>query len=135
MGEEVITKRREEKDVGVIIQDTLSLERHISGIFGSTYRMLSNIRVAFCYMDKDMMRKSLTTMVRPRLEYAAVVWSPHIKKDVKKLERIQRTATRMIPELKDLEYEDRLKEMRLLMLQDRRERGNLITLYKIVSGK
>ena len=85
MGEEVITKGREEKDLGVIIQDTLSPERHISGIFGSTYRMLSNIRIAFGYMDKDMMRKILTTMVHPRLEYAAVVWSPHMKKDVKKL--------------------------------------------------
>ena len=52
----------------------------VSGIFGSTYRMLSNIRVAFCYMDKDMMRKILTTMVCPRLEYAAVVWFPHMKK-------------------------------------------------------
>ena len=82
-----------------------------------------------------MMRKILTTVVRPRLEYAAVVWSPHMKKDVKKLEKIQRTATRMVPELKDLEYEDRLKERRLLTLQDRRERGDLITMYKIISGK
>ena len=28
MGEEVIMKRREEKDLGMIIQDTLSSERH-----------------------------------------------------------------------------------------------------------
>ena len=41
----------------------------------------------------------------------------------------------MVPELKDLEYEDRLKEMGLLTLQDRRERGDLIIMYKIISGK
>ncbi|XP_063881680.1 uncharacterized protein LOC135111932 [Scylla paramamosain] len=72
-------------------------------------------------------------MLRPRLEYAAVVWSPHIKKDVKKLERIQRAALRMVLELKDLTYKERLKEMGLPTLQARRERGDLIMIYKIVN--
>ena len=40
----------------------------------------------------------------------------------------------MLPELRELTYEDRLKEMGLPTLQDRRERGDLITLYKIVNG-
>ena len=60
-----------------------------------------------------MMKKIIATMMRPRLEYAAVVWSPHKKKDVMKIERIQRAATKMVPELKDLTYEERLKEMEL----------------------
>ena len=118
----MITKSKEEKDLGVIIEDNLSLGRHISGITGSTYSLLSNIRVAFHHMDKDMMKKIMTAMVRPRLEYAVVVWSPHMKKDIKKLERIQRTATKMVPKLRDLAYEDRLKEIGLLMQPDRRER-------------
>ena len=40
----------------------------------------------------------------------------------------------MVPELSELTYEDRLREMGLTTLQDRRERGDLITLYKIVNG-
>ena len=39
-------------------------------------------------MDKDM-KRILTSMILPRLEYAAVVWSPNAKKDIRKLERIQ----------------------------------------------
>ena len=117
----------------MIIQDTLSPERHINGIFGSTYGLLTNIRVAFHYLDTSMMKKIITTMIRPKLEYAAVVWSPHMKKDIRKLERIQRTATKMVPELKDLTYEERLREMSLPTLQERRERGDLITMYKMVN--
>ena len=86
-------------------------------------------------MDQNMMKKIITTMIRPKLEYAAVVWSPHLKKDIKKLERIQRIATKMVPDLKDLTYEDRLKELELLTLQNRRERGDLVMMYKIISGK
>ena len=134
LGEKRLTKSREEKDLGVIVQDSLSPERHINRIFGAAYGLLSNIRVAFQYMDADMMRKILTCMVRPKLEYAAVVWSPHLKKDVKKLERIQKAATKMVPELRDKAYEERLREMNLLTLQDRRERGDLITMYKLVNG-
>ena len=75
-----ISKTKEEKDLGVVIQDTLSPERHINQIFGSTYRTLTNIRVAFHYMNKDKMKKILTSMIRPRLEYDAVVWSPNVKR-------------------------------------------------------
>ena len=69
-----------------------------------------------------------------KLEYAAVVWSQHTK-DIKKLERIQTTATKMVPELRELEYEDRLKETGLPTLQDRKERGYLIMMYKTVNEK
>ena len=126
-------KSNKEKDLGVVVQDTLSPERHINGIFGSAYRVLTDIRVAFHYMDKSMMRKIVTTMIRPRLEYAAVVWSPHMKKHIRKLERVQRAATKMVPELRDLAYDERLREMELPTLQARRERGDLIMMYKVVN--
>ena len=40
----------------------------------------------------------------------------------------------MAPELRELTYKDGLKELGLPTLQDRRERGDLITLFKIVNG-
>ena len=104
----------------MIIQDTLSPEWHTSQLFGSTKRMLTNIRVTFQCMDKNMMENIVASMIRPRLECtAAVVWSLNFKKDIKKLERFQRAATIMVLELKDLAYEDRLKEMCVPTLQDR----------------
>ena len=134
MGDETILKNKEEKDLGIMIQDTLSPVKHIKGIFGSTYNLLTNIRVAFSYMDKQMMKNIIASIIRPKLEYAAVVWAPHKKKDIKKLERIQRVATKMVPELKDLSYEERLKEIGLLTLQERRARGDLITMFKLTNN-
>ena len=52
-----ISKTKEEKDLGVVIQDTLNPEWHTSQQFGSMYRMLTNIRIAFHYMDKDIVKK------------------------------------------------------------------------------
>ena len=41
-----------------------------------------------------MMRKIISTMIRPKVEYVEVTWFPHKKKNVLKLERIQRITTR-----------------------------------------
>ena len=51
-----------------------------------------------------------------------------------KLKRIQRIATKMVPELKDLICEERLKERQLSTLEKRKERGDLITIYKLISN-
>ena len=77
-----------------------------------------------------MVRKIITTYIRPTLEYASVLWNPYEINDINKLERIQRAATRWVPELRDLSYEERLKALNLPSLKARRTRGEYITLYK-----
>ena len=62
-------------------------------------------------MDKK--EKTITNMLRPKLEYAAVLQLPHMLKDIRKLERMQRIAIKMLPEIKDFPYEDRLMEREL----------------------
>ena len=51
-----------------------------------------------------------------------------------KLEKIQRIATKMVPDLEDLSYEERLKEMHLTTLKERRKRGDLITIHKLMNN-
>ena len=50
------------------------------------------------------------------------------------LEKIQRRATKLIPELRDLTYEERLKEYGLTTLETRRLRGDQIEVFKILNG-
>ena len=80
-----------------------------------------------------MIKKIFATLIRPQLECAAVIWSPHMKKHVKKIERVQRLGTRMIPGFKEIPYEERLKKLELIMLEERKTRGDMITIYKIVN--
>ena len=56
-----------------------------------------------------------------------------VKKDIDKLERIQRRTTKMIPELRDLSYESRLLQCGLT-LETRILRGDQIEVFKIVNG-
>jgi len=62
-------------------------------------------------------------------------WSPHLTKDIAVLEKVQRAATKLVPELRKLEYNERLKRLFLTTLKRRRTRGDLIETYKILRGK
>ena len=134
LGQDTIKKVTEEKDLGVICAEDLSPEKHINKITGESLNLLKNIRTAFAYLDDNMMKKIITSMIRPRLEYAAIIWSPHKKKHIKKLERVQRAATKMIPEFQDLTYEERLDRMELPSLEKRRERGDMIAMFRLING-
>jgi ribonucleases P/MRP protein subunit RPP40 len=84
----------------------------------------------------NSMKLLFTSLVRPRLKYAAPIWnlsSIGIGK-IKQIENIQRRATK-IPELKGLSYTDRLFALNLPSLEKRRLRGDLIEFFKIMKGK
>ena len=134
LGDEIIPSSEKEKDLGVVINYKCNHEDHINEIARKMYNLLANMKVAFTYVDANMVKKIITTFIRPTLEYASVVWNPHLQKDITKLERIQRAATRWAPELSGLSYEERLKALNLTSLKARRERGALITFYKCVTG-
>ncbi len=90
--------------------------------------------MAFTYIDEEMVKKIITSFIRPTLEYAAPVWNPNFKKHIEKLEKVQRTATIWVPSLRDHSYEERLNKLQLPTLIERRERGDMIMLYKCIEG-
>ena len=51
-------------------------------------------------------------LVRPHLEYASSVWARHKAKNIIELEKVQRRATKQLPGMRDMEYTDRLKEIK-----------------------
>ena len=64
-----------------------------------------------------------------------LLWSPYRKGDMEDIEKVQKMATKLIPELNHMNYIDRLKKCQLPTLRYRRIRGDMIETYKIVSGK
>ena len=68
------------------------------------------------------------------IEYATQVWSAQYKKDKITLENVQRRATRLVKCIKHLPYSERLKVLGLPTLEYRRERADMIQVYKILHG-
>ena len=70
------------------------------------------------------------TLVRPILEYCCVLWSPETKGEIAKLEQVQRNFTRRISGCRGMTYWDRLYHLNLQSLQRRRDRYNMIQVWK-----
>ena len=83
------------------------------------------IRRNIAYKDNKLIIPLYKAIVRPHLEYYIQAWRPYRKKDIDTLERIQRRATKIIPEL---------RECGLTTLESRRLRGDQIEVFKILNG-
>ena len=125
----------QEKDIGVIIDSSLSFDCHIATKIQKANSILGLISRTFEYKDKKSITILYKSLVRPHLEFSNQVWAPFKKKHIISLENVQRRATRIIPGLKHLEYKERLLELSLLSLAYRRLRGDVIELFKIIKGK
>ena len=74
------------------------------------------------------------SVVRPHLEYDSTIWSPMYKKDKIQIENVQRHATRLVKSIQHLTFSERLKALGLPSLEYRRERSDMIQVYKIMHG-
>ena len=84
--------------------------------------------------SKDIMLPLYKSMVRPHSDYCIQAWKPYLRKDVDKLEKVQRRATQMIEGLEGLGYLERLSILYLTTLETRFLRADLIEVYKIFKG-
>ena len=69
------------------------------------------------------------------MEYASSVWFPYRKDLINEIESIQRRATKLIPNLKNLTYIERLKHLKLPTLVYRRFTGDMIETFKTLTNK
>ena len=60
---------------------------------------------------------------------------PHTRYNINAIERVQRRATRLVPGLRELPYEERLRTLNLETLYYRRARADLLEVYRILNNQ
>jgi hypothetical protein len=128
------------KDLGVVISSNLSFKKHVSYIVPKAYKLLGFIK-RNCLSDfKEVTLRNLyTTLARPQIEYATVIWNPNgaHKGNTASVENVQRRFVKNICFKRNLkyhrvDYHDLCLSLNLNTLETRRHIFDVVFLYKIV---
>ncbi len=99
---------KEEKDLGVLIDEELKFHKYVSAAVSKANRTLGIVKRTFDTLDMELLPIVYKHQVRPHLEYGNAIWHPCYI-DMKKVEGVQRRTTKIIPELRDKPYQESLQ--------------------------
>lgn len=133
---QILQEENETKYLGVTICNDLSWSSHVQSTTHKASNILAFLKRNLHECPAHLKELAYITLVRSVTEYAATVWDPHLKKDIAKLESVQRAAARFVS--KDYHptssVSQMMKNLGWSTLQDRRRDQRLILLYKVVNG-
>ena len=126
-----------EKDLGVIINSTLSFDDQCNAIYNKMNSMLG-LLMRVCHFTKNIQQKRLfyLAIVRSQINHCCVVWRPTSETKISKLESLQRRAVKWIlneqnHHYSDWEYICRLRDLKLLPIKYLFILNDLVIFHKI----
>ena len=135
MNGEILTTIDKEKDLGVVIDTKLRFHQHTAQVVAKGFRLLGLMKRSFANLNKKTIPLLFKSIVRPVLEYGNCVWGPMFCGDQDQIERVLHRATRLDPSLRELPYEQRLHQLNLPSMFYRRQRGDMIMVFQILTGR
>lgn len=126
-----LTQVTNEKDIGVIFDQGLEFNEHIKEKVGKANKMAGIIRRAYRFLTPDVFVPLYKALCRSHFDYATSVWAPDSVRQIEQIEGVQRRATKYLPGMRDMCYEQRLRKLGLTTLTHRRYRADIIEIYKI----
>jgi len=82
------------RDLGVIVDSSLKFNSHISYIVAKANFRASLIHKCFVSRNPEILLRAFKVYVRPLIEYAKCVWSPHYNYAIDKIEAVQKSLKR-----------------------------------------
>ena len=122
------------KYLGVTIDSKLSFNEHVDSTCKKANSALAFLRRNFRSCQRKIKIDLYLTYVKPILEYAATVWTPHTRYAINKLENVQRRAARFVMSnyFRTSSVTEMLSSLKWNSIESRNKELRLLTFYKII---
>ena len=121
------------KDLGVLFNKEGNFDDHLKVKIAKCNKMCGYILRTFVTREPEPMMILFKSLVIPIMDYCSIIWNPSKRKDIQAIEKIQRNFTKRISGLKEMNYYERLKVLKIYSMERRRERYELLYIYKTIS--
>jgi hypothetical protein len=130
-----IPNKTDTKDLGIKMSTNATFSLHITETAEKAVKLASWILRTFMSREQNIMLTLWKSLVLSRMEYNCPLWNPMKIGEIKCLEAVQRTFTSKITGMDTLNYWERLSALNLYSLQRRRDRYDIIYIWKILENK
>lgn len=122
------------KYLGVTLSGDMKWNTHIDTVVSKAYGMLGFLRRNLSNAPRKVKIQAYKSLVRPHIDYCSSVWDPHTKRNINKVESVQRRAARFINNDygRESSVTAMLRDIQLPTLQLRRQDQKLVMMHKII---
>ena len=132
--ENVIEEKETLRDLGVILSSNMKFSEHIDKITATVNKKMGWILRTFRSRDTFFMKLLWKQLLQPHVDYCSQLYFNGQSSDLDRLENLQRTYTRKIYEVRNLDYWARLRALRLNSQERRFERYRILYTWKVIEG-
>ncbi len=120
--------------LGIQLNSDLSWSPHITNLCTKARQLVGLLyRRFYKHANTSTLLQLYKSFIRPHLEYCAIVWDPHLLKDVEALEKVQRFVLRTCLMNWSLDHDQLYQQSNLPPFVNRRSNAKLCHLYRIVN--
>ena len=114
IGDHNIEETIEERDLGMLITETLSPSHHIANIVRTPSQIDGMIRRTYEERSNSKHVPLHDSQVSPHVQHCGGVVAMYLHQDINNIEGEQRSITKMMREVEEEDYEQRMKKMKLI---------------------
>ena len=124
------------KYLGITITENIDWGQHISDISSKATKTLGFLRRNLAFEPRSTKEVAYKTLVCPKLEYTAPIWSPYCKTQIQQVEKVQRMAARWTCRSwrNTSSVGEMLDKLQWPTLESRRDHSSLLFFHKIHCG-
>ncbi|XP_047132617.1 uncharacterized protein LOC124811297 [Hydra vulgaris] len=123
------------QDIGIVESSDMKFSNHCSFIASKAHSCSYLLLESFISNDFKLLIKAYKVYVRPIIESFNSVWNSHLLKDIRRLEKVQKSFNRSVCKRYRIPYKDyslRLNIFNLESRESRRTKFDLVMSYKIM---
>ena len=130
-----IDEKESLRDLGIIMNNEANFKDHINKVCAQVTQKSGWVLRTFSNRKSWFMKQMWKTLIQGHIYYCSQLYQPTQSQELTRIENLQRKYTKRIPQVRNLNYWERIKQLKIISQQRRYERYRIIYMWKILEGK